>query len=275
MTALLPRSAPFSSDEIDTLNRLVGRASPLQRNWLSGFLAGVDAAHGAGAVALPAAPPRAKETLTILFGSETGNAEALALKARKVAQKQGFDARVLDMADANPEKLAKVKNLIVIAATWGEGDPPQRAADFTKALTAESAPRLPGVRFAVLALGDTAYANFCATGRAIDERLAALGGTRIANRVDLDLDFSKKAAAWTDATLIAFAPSQDTASTSSATVVHVDFKSGAHLEDHDDPAFDTENPLTAEISEIVNLNGTGSTAETWHVELATDAPVCQ
>ena len=98
MTAPLPKSAPFSIDEIDTLNRLVGRANSLQRSWLSGFLAGVDAANGAAPT--PLAPPRAKETLTILYGSETGNAEALALKARKAAQKLGFDARVLDMADA-------------------------------------------------------------------------------------------------------------------------------------------------------------------------------
>ncbi len=269
MNALLPKTAPFSTDEIDSLNRLVGGASPLQRSWLSGFLAGVDSVHGAAPQA--AAPPRAKEPLTILYGSETGNSEALALKARKAAQKLGFDARVLDMADASLDKLAKVKNLIVIAATWGEGDPPQRAADFTKALLADSAPRLEGVRFALLALGDTAYVNFCATGRIIDARLAALGATRIADRVELDLDFAKKAAAWTDATLATLAPAQDTTSLPSTTVVHVDFKAGTHVEDHDEPAFDAENPLAAEITEIVDLNGTGSTAETWHVELATDS----
>ncbi len=269
MNALLPKTAPFSTDEIDALNRLVGRASPLQRSWLSGFLAGVDSVHGAAPQA--AAPPRAKVTLTILYGSETGNSEALALKARKAAQKLGFDARVLDMADASLDKLAKVKNLIVIAATWGEGDPPQRAADFTKALLADTAPRLEGVRFALLALGDTAYVNFCATGRIIDARLAALGATRIADRVELDLDFAKKAAAWTDATLATLAPAQDTTSLPSTTVVHVDFKAGTHVEDHDEPTFDAENPLAAEITEIVDLNGTGSTAETWHVELATDA----
>ncbi len=265
MNALLPKSAPFSSDEIDTLNRLVARSSPLQRSWLSGFLAGVDATHGAAQQ--PSAPARAKEKLTILYGSETGNAETLALKARKAAQKAGFDAKVLDMADASLETLAGVKSLAVIVATWGEGDPPQRAASFYTALMADGASRLDGVRFAVLALGDTAYANFCATGRAVDERLAALGATRVADRVELDLDFSKKAAAWTDATLAAFAP----ADSGSATVVHVDFKSGVHIEDADEPAFDAERPLTAEINEIVDLNGTGSSSETWHVELATDA----
>ncbi|KAB2851136.1 MAG: sulfite reductase subunit alpha [Hyphomicrobiaceae bacterium] len=269
MSALLPKTAPFSSEEIDTLNRLVAGSSSLQRSWLSGFLAGVDAAHGV--VAQPAAPARPRETLTILFGSETGNSEALAFKARKAAQKLGFDARVLDMADASPDRLAKMKNLLVIVATWGEGDPPQRAAAFTKALMAKSAPRLDGVRFAVLALGDTAYANFCATGRAMDARLAELGATRVADRADLDLDFGKKAAAWTDATLAALAPAQDAPAPPSARVVHVDFKTGAHVEDVEEPVFDAERPLAAKISEIVNLNGTGSTAETWHIEFSTDA----
>ncbi len=267
MTASLPKSAPFSTDEIDTLNRVVGRATALQRNWLSGFLAGIDAANGT--VGQLAAPPRAKETLTILYGSETGNAEALALKARKAAQKLGFDARLLDMADANPDQLVKLKNVIVIVATWGEGDPPQRAANFIKLLTTVAAPRLDGVRFAVLALGDTAYVNFCATGRTVDDRLAELGAIRIADRFDLDLDFAKQAATWTEATLTAFAPADHAPTT--ATVVRVDFKTGAHIEDHGEPAFDAENPLSAEIREVVNLNGSGSSNETWHVEFSTDA----
>ena len=279
MTALLPKTAPFSSEEIDTLNGLVSRASPLQRSWLSGFLAGVDAAHNQSlghALAAPAAAPvaRAKEKLLILYASETGNSEGLAMKARKAANKLGFDARVLDMGEATPEALAQAKNLVVYAATWGEGDPPQRSAAFFRALMSDAAPRLPNVRFAVLALGDTAYVNFCTTGRTIDERLAALGATRVADRIDLDLDFAKKAQAWTDATLSTFTPAAD-AAPQAGSVVHVDFKAGAHagdaFEDDAEPAFDADKPLAAEISEIVNLNGTGSSSETWHVELATDA----
>ena len=234
MTQLLPKTAPFSSDEIATLNALVGRSSPLQRSWLSGFLAGVDAAHGT--VQQAAAPPRTREKLTIVYGSETGNAESLALKTRKMAHKLGYDAKLLDMADATPEALASAKNLIVIASTWGEGDPPQRAAAFYKSLMGDGAPRLTGVRFAVLALGDSAYVNFCATGRAIDARLVVLGATRVSDRSDLDLDFAKRAAAWIDTTLAALAPAE--AAPSTATVVHVDFKTGTHAEEPDEPAFD-------------------------------------
>lgn len=267
MTAL-PKTAPFPADQIETLTAIVARASPLQRSWLSGFLAGLDAANATPAMQQPLAPPRAKSKLTILYGSETGNAESLALKARKTAQKLGFDAKVLDMADATPQALVAAKDVIVIAATWGEGDPPQRAAAFCKSLMADDAPRLEGVRFAVLALGDTAYANFCATGRTIDERLAALGATRIVDRNDLDLDFAKKAAAWTESVLGKFQPAEPAV----ANIVHIDFKAPPQIEDPDEPLFDAEKPLEAEISDLVNLNGTGSSSETWHLEFATDVP---
>jgi len=137
---------------------------------------------------------------------------------------------------------------------------PQRA--LAMRLMTDGAPRLEDMRFAVLALGDTAYAQFCATGKAIDARLEALGAKRAANRVDLDLDFAKAAQAWTDATLDTLKPPED------SRVVHVTFKAPAHDEPDDaEPAFTAEHPLEAEISALVNLNGTGSTRETWHVEL--------
>jgi sulfite reductase (NADPH) flavoprotein alpha-component len=264
----LPKNAPFTAEDIKFLDQLVQRSTPLQRSWLSGFLAGLDAAQAPSSVLQPAAPARPRVPLTILYGSESGNSEGLAIKAKKLAAKLNFDARVVDMADIEPAALAKVKNLIVYIATWGEGDPPQRAADFYKALMSDGAPRLEGMRFAVLGLGDTAYVNFCETGKRIDARLEALGATRVADRVDLDLDFAKAAAAWTDKTLEVFAP----ADTASATVVHVDFKGPASADELEEPVYTADNPLEAEILSLINLNGTGSTRETWHAELQADAP---
>ena len=266
----LPKNAPFTAEDIDVLNQLVQRSTPLQRSWLSGFLAGLDAAQGqiAGALA-PAAAPRVRQPLTILYGSESGNAEALALKAKKLAAKQNFDAKVVDMADADLATLAKAKNLIVYISTWGEGDPPQRAVDFHKALMADGAPRFEGVRFAVLALGDTAYVNFCQTGKQIDARLEALGATRVHDRQDLDLDFQKAASAWTDKALEVFTPAEPAGAT---TVVHVDFKSPFSAEDDDEPRYTAENPAEAEITDLINLNGSGSTRETWHAEFTVEDP---
>jgi sulfite reductase (NADPH) flavoprotein alpha-component len=267
VSPLLPASAPFSADEIKALNSVVGRTSPLQRSWLAGFLAGVEASQGA--VTAPVSIARPRVPLTIVYATESGNSESLAMKAKKTAQKLGFDVRIADMADIEPSGLAKLKNLVVIASTWGEGDPPQRAGDFYAGLMGDGAPRLDGVNFAVLALGDTAYVNFCQTGRLIDERLAALGASRVSPRVDLDLDFAKPAAAWTDKVLGLLAPAEAEAV---ANVVRVDFK-GHHGADVDaeEPAYTAEHPLTAEVSALVNLNGTGSTRETIHVEFATGA----
>jgi sulfite reductase (NADPH) flavoprotein alpha-component len=267
----LPKNAPFTAEDIDFLNQLVQRSTPLQRSWLSGFLAGLDAAAqsqgAAGQAAAPAQRPRVP--LTILYGSESGNAEALALKTKKLAAKLNYDARVVDMADADLALLAKAKNLIVYVSTWGEGDPPQRAVDFHKALMSDAAPRLDGVRFAVLALGDTAYVNFCQTGKQFDARLEALGATRVADRVDLDLDFAKQAATWTEKTLEVLAPADAQAS---ATIVHVDFKGPGAPDELDEPLYTADNTADAEIAALVNLSGTGSTRETWHIELATEAP---
>jgi sulfite reductase (NADPH) flavoprotein alpha-component len=264
----LPKNAPFTAEDIKFLDQLVQRSTPLQRSWLSGFLAGLDAAQAPSSALQPAAHAKPRVPLTILYGSESGNSEGLAFKAKKLAAKLNFDARVVDMADIEPAALAKVKNLIVYIATWGEGDPPQRAADFYKALMSDGAPRLEGMRFAVLGLGDTAYVNFCETGKRIDARLEALGAKRVADRVDLDLDFAKAAAAWTDKTLEVFAP----ADAASATVVHVDFKGPATADELEEPVYTADNPLEAEILSLINLNGTDSTRETWHVELQADVP---
>jgi sulfite reductase (NADPH) flavoprotein alpha-component len=264
---LLPRNAPFLPEDIDLLNKVVARTTPQQRSWLAGFFAGFEAAQGAAAQPLAAAKPRAP--LTILYASESGNSESLANKAKKAAQKHGLDAKVFDMADADLAVLSKAKNIVVYAATWGEGDPPARAADFYQALMSDAAPRLDGVRFAVLALGDTAYVQFCAIGKAIDARLEELGGIRAADRVDLDLDFAKQAAEWTEGALAKLAPADVQGG---GTVVHVDFSGGAALTDDDEPQFTAEHPLEAEISALVNLNGIGSTRETWHAEFAFETP---
>src|ERR1700761_5702236 len=196
---LLPDTAPFAQEQIAALNRVISVTTAEQRAWLSGYLAGLQAASGPQAV--PSAPPAKRAPLTILLGTESGNAEALAAQARKVAAKLGFAPKVVDMADFTPAQAAATENLLIVASTWGEGDPPQRAVDFYEALMADDAPRFQQTRFAVLALGDRAYARFCEIGRRIDERLAALGGARIADRIECDLDYETPAGGWIDATL--------------------------------------------------------------------------
>ncbi len=257
---ILPTSAPFAQEQIADLNRVFSTSSAEQRAWLSGFLAGLQAANSLSAAVAPAALPTPKMPLTILFGTESGNAEALAAQARKAAAKLGFAPRLVDMADLTVAQAAEAGNLLVIASTWGEGDPPQRAVDFYDALLAGDAPRFDAVRFAVLALGDRSYARFCETGRRIDERLAALGGTRVTDRIDCDLDYDVPATGWIAAALDLWKPEPDQADTS---VIHVDFARAAA---EDGPT--RARPFAAGIDEHVRLSGSRSTSDTWHIALS-------
>jgi len=156
-----------------------------------------------------------------VFASESGNSERLAGDMAKAARKQGFKPNVVDLAELDLATLPKSKRLVVIAATWGEGDPPARAIGKYKELMSNLAPRLDGVEFGVLALGDTAYVEFCAIGKAIDARLAELGGKRVVDRVDCDLDYAEPAARWIKSTLTTLAPAGDA---DRGRVIEVDFK---------------------------------------------------
>src|SRR6195952_5241245 len=228
---LLPSTAPFPEDQIAALNRVISVTTAEQRAWLSGYLAGLQAANDPQP-ASPAAPPA----------------------------KLGFAPKVVDMADFPPEQAAATENLLIIASTWGEGDPPQRAVDFYEALMADNAPRFEKTRFAVMALGDRAYAQFCEIGRKIDERLAALGGARITDRIECDLDFETPAGGWIDTTLERL--NAEVGIKAADSVIHVDFAR---------PSADAPTrarPFEAEISEHVRLSGSRSTSDTHHVAVS-------
>ncbi|HEX4260333.1 MAG TPA: flavodoxin domain-containing protein [Acetobacteraceae bacterium] len=247
---------PFAEEQLAPLRSLLADSSAEQRTWLSGYIAGFQAAN---APAAAAAPPAAKPALTVLYATESGNSEALAASAKREAGKLGFAARVLDMADASLDGLAKAGNLLVIASTWGEGDPPQRAEAFFAALMASDAPPLAGLRYAVLALGDRAYAKFCETGRRIDTRLAELGATRLAPVEECDLDFEVPARAWIGTTL------RELGAETPASVIHVDFMRPPATEA---AAHSRARPFAAEIAELVNLNSSRSTVRNFHIALS-------
>ena len=256
--ATIPNTAPFSEADVELLNRVVGPASAVQRAWLAGFLAGVEQAAGA---ARPSAGSAAEllsaEPLTIVFASESGNSEKLASDMARQSRKLGFKPTLMDMADLDLAALKAASRLVVIAATWGEGEPPGRAAPVYAALMREGAPSLDGVEYGVLALGDTAYAEFCAVGKRIDERLAELGGKRVVDRIDCDLDFAEPASHWIGAALKALTPPDAARSR----VIEVDFGGNVAAKSNADI-------VEAEIVEHLNLNSSRSDKETIHLALA-------
>jgi sulfite reductase (NADPH) flavoprotein alpha-component len=148
---------------------------------------------------------------------------------------------------------------VFIAATWGEGEPPARAVRAYRELMGDGAPRLDGVEFGVLALGDTAYAEFCAIGKKIDERLAALGGKRVVDRVDCDLDFAAPATVWIGDALKVLTPPDANRGQGNGQVIEVDFGKPQ--------AAPNTDIVEAEISEHVNLNSSRSNKETIHLAL--------
>lgn len=258
-------NSPFNQEQAELLNRLLPTLSETQRIWLSGYLT---ALQGAGAAtagnallnAVAAAEPVISKEVTVLYGSQTGNSHGLATKLAKRLEDQSFQATVVSMGDFKPNNLKKIENLLIVVSTHGEGDPPDSAISFYEFLHSKRAPKLEGLRFSVLALGDTSYEFFCQTGKDFDKRLEELGGERLTARVDCDVDFDEPAAEWFGNVIESLGKlSSVSAPAGGASVPTV---SGAESE------YSRTNPFQAEVLENLNLNGRGSDRETRHIELS-------
>ncbi len=125
----------------------------------------------------------------IIFGTETGNAEALADDAKNFAKEFGLEGMVMDMEDLSVEDLANSKRLLICCSTWGEGDQPTNAEELYESACEADEGSMEGVHFAVLALGDTDYEFFCESGKEWDVLIEQKGGTRINDRIDCDVDY--------------------------------------------------------------------------------------
>ncbi|MGB6220566.1 diflavin oxidoreductase [Haloferula sp.] len=233
----LPEDAPFS---------------PEQRAWLEDFLS--KALAGGATAPVPAGPT---VPVTLLWGSQTGNAEGLSKQLMKRMKKGGFEPEVHDMAAYDRSRLPKEKNLLIITSTYGDGEPPDNAEELYNWILSDDAPRLEGVSYSVLALGDTNYPDFCKCGIDFDERLEALGASRISPRVDSDVDFDDPFKEWSDAVIGLLAPAGEPAS------------NGAAALDQIEKGYSKKRPFPSTILKNYNLNK-GGEKETHHVEISLD-----
>ena len=199
-----PLPTPLSGPQGDLLSRFAADADRGALLWASGYLAGAARALDAAPNALAAATAPQSATaqrLTVLYGSQTGNAQREATKIADAAKAAGLDARLVRADAYATRELASERLLYIVISTQGEGDPPDDAIGFTEFVFGKRAPKLPGLRYAVLGLGDSSYADFCGIARKLDARLAELGAQRAQDAALADLDIDTLAAPWREAAL--------------------------------------------------------------------------
>jgi sulfite reductase (NADPH) flavoprotein alpha-component len=270
LVPVIPEHAPFT---------------PEQRAWLNGFLAGLFSRAAAASANLTAdvVSTTPLRSLTILFGSQTGNAEALARRAAKAAGWRGFAPMVCDMAQYDRAGLAQERNLLIITSTYGDGEPPDNAKAFAEFLLGEQAPALAQLRFSVCALGDTNYERFCQCGKDFDRRLEELKARRVFPRADCAVDFEEPFAKWLDGALAALLESGDPAALSREDDLSAPTAQQVALHEGADKvacfsngiltgAYSRNNPFPARLITNRVLNCPGSAKETRHFEIALGDP---
>jgi sulfite reductase (NADPH) flavoprotein alpha-component len=280
-----------------TLDNLTSNLNDRQLLWLSGYLYGLSKNQNAlpksdfstvkseigtpqyNAQILPqinVAKAQEAIKLTILYGSQTGNCKKAAQMTAAKATAKGIESKVVDMAEYATKSLKDEKHLLVIVSTHGEGEPPPPAEELHGFLSGNRAPKLPELQFSVLALGDKSYTLFCQSGIDFDEKLEKLGGKRIANRVDCDVDWHDDAEKWVDSVLEKLVVEVSANIMQLEGVAHNYNGNGnghatAFVKEAPPqyvPAFDRKKPFHAPVLEKIQMNGRGSTKETWHVELS-------
>ncbi|MDB4409064.1 sulfite reductase subunit alpha [Akkermansiaceae bacterium] len=230
---LVPDDAPFNAE---------------QRAWLNDFLAKNLAAAGTPAAATGPAIP-----VTILWGSQTGNSEGVAKKLAKAMKAGNYDPQIIDMGQYDKAQLAKEQNILIITSTYGDGEPPDNAADLHEFIMGESVPSLAGVNFSVFALGDSEYPDYCQCAIEFDTQLEKFGAKRIFKRIDCDVDYDEEFKEWKTGVMDALG------SSASATEVE---------EVEEVLPYGKKRPFPSPLVNSYNLNGEGTDRETYHIEFS-------
>ncbi|MFC3121261.1 assimilatory sulfite reductase (NADPH) flavoprotein subunit [Agaribacter flavus] len=252
---------PLQEQQLNKITQAVSELSREQLIWTSGFLAGM--AQGNVSVTSPAIADNAPAaSITVLYGSQTGNAKHAASDYADQLKAKGLDVSLVNMADYKPRKIKDEAYLIVFVSTHGEGDAPDDAMELHEFLASKKAPKLNNLKYAVVGLGDSSYEFFCQTGKDFDTRLNKLGATPLSERLDCDVDYESAIAAWTEQLSVKLEAL--VASSSAATQVATQAVSQASQSSQ----YTKQNPFAATLSESLKITGRDSVKDIRHIEIS-------
>ncbi|GIU05876.1 MULTISPECIES: assimilatory sulfite reductase (NADPH) flavoprotein subunit [unclassified Shewanella] len=252
-------ASPLSSGQVDKLKQLTAELNAVQLAWVSGYLA---ATSEQGVAGLPqvegGSQSGAEQTITILYGSQTGNGRGIATELAEKAQAQGYAVNLTSMGDYKTRQLKQESLLLLVVSTHGEGEAPDDAIELHKFLSSKRAPKLDNLNYSVLALGDSSYEFFCQTGKDFDARLSALGAKAIAPIVECDVDYEAQAEQWKADVLEAVKPLVQSTGASVVSIASTQASASS---------FTKQKPYTAELLVSQKLTGRDSDRDVRHVEI--------
>ncbi|MFM5566020.1 assimilatory sulfite reductase (NADPH) flavoprotein subunit [Aeromonas veronii] len=251
--------SPLSDEQQRQLGQVLSTLNTQQLAWVSGYLYGLSQT-GQQSVVASAAVVTPSGSLTILYGSQTGNAKGVATAIKAQAEARGLPVTLASMADYKPKQLKKESHLLMVVSTYGEGEPPESAVDLFEQLKKGKIGKLDGLKFAVLGLGDSSYEFFCQTGKDFDNFLATAGAERVYELASLDVDYQDAAKAWGEQALNAITATLSTGAASSSVASAVQQAVG-HSQ------YSKENPFPARLSVNQKITGRDSTKDIRHIEI--------
>lgn len=262
---IIPPIPALNEERSALLARLTDGLDAAALHWISGYAAGL-AARGAPALAVVPARDRdvdvAPTRVTVLYGSQTGNAKREAERLADALRSEGADVRLV-RADAYPSReLADERVLFVVISTQGEGEPPDDARGFVEFVSGRRAPKLEQLQFAVLGLGDASYPQFNAMGRILDARFEALGAKRLFARGEADVEVAHVASPWIAQAREQMRALKPASTASVVPVAAVNVSRGA---------WHKEQPYTAELLVNQRITARESAQDVRHLEIALDS----
>lgn len=261
MTTQAPPSnlLPLNPEQLARLQAATTDFTPTQLAWVSGYFWGMLNQQPGAAVSAPAQAVEAP-AITLISASQTGNARRVAEALRDDLQAAQLNVKLVNAGDYKFKQIAGEKLLVVVTSTQGEGEPPEEAVALHKFLFSKKAPKLDGTAFAVFGLGDTSYEFFCQSGKDFDSKLAELGGERLLDRVDADVEYQAAAAEWRARVVDVLKAHAPTAAPAQLAT------SGAVNEIHTSP-YTKEAPLTATLAVNQKITGRDSEKDVRHIEI--------